>query len=167
MQNAGHPPDEWLGLAPSATVKHILAEHGVLRLWRGLGSTMLREALYTSGYLSVAPIITARIMQNEGWGDRFWASAVLGSCCAGVIANVLSHPVDTSKTIMQADLAAATHPSARAAAGDLFRTSGLQAFYRGGFARTLRGCGAYFIVSSLREQSIVNKTERDSFVDFW
>ena len=99
--------------------------------------------------------------------ERYWASAVLGSCIAGVIANVLSHPVDTSKTLVQADVGGAEHRSARHAAVALFKKEGVRAFYRGGLARTIRGIGAYFIVSSLREQCIVNKTDRDSFTAFW
>jgi len=156
-----------LGVAPAQAAKQLIASHGATSLWRGLWSTALREALYTSGYLSVAPIITRRIMQREGWEERYWASAVLGSCIAGVIANVLSHPVDTSKTLVQADVGAAEHRSARHAAVALFKKEGVRAFYRGGLARTIRGIGAYFIVSSLREQCIVNKTERDSFLSFF
>ena len=77
------------------------------------------------------------------------------------------HALEKRKTLVQADVGKAEHRSARHAAAALYRKEGIRAFYRGGLARTIRGIGAYFIVSSLREQCIVNKTERDSFISFF
>jgi len=156
-----------LGLGVSGAVQHIIKTRGMLGLWRGFVSTAAREAVYTSGYLSMAPIFQRRLMKQPGWEESYWLSAVLGSCTAGVIANLLSHPVDTSKTNLQADLAGETYGSATSAFARLYQTRGVRALYSGGLARTIRGCGAFFVVSSLREQCIANKTERGSYSSFW
>lgn len=156
-----------LGLDPLGTVKHIVNKHGLLRMHHGYVSTAVREAMYTAGYLSLAPMFQKHLMQQPGWEESFWLSTVLGSCTAAVIANVLSHPVDTSKTVYQADVAKEKYGSAFAAFSDLYRTRGITALYNGGLARTIRGCGAFFVISSLREQCIVNKTVRGSYTSVW
>ena len=61
-----------------------------------------REAIYSAGYLALAPVFTKRLMSQKGWEESFFASAVLGSMAAGVLANLTSHPVDTVKTVIQA-----------------------------------------------------------------
>lgn len=90
-----------LGLGPVATVQHLARTHGVLSLWRGVGSMALREAMYTAGYLGLAPVFTARLMKQPGWADSYFTAAVLGASAAGVIACAASHPVDTAKTVIQ------------------------------------------------------------------
>lgn len=87
-----------LGMSPLRTVAHLAREHGITSLWRGVLSTAGREAIYTAGYLALAPVFTARLMRQSGWEDSYFASAVIGSMAAGVIANTASHPIDTVKT---------------------------------------------------------------------
>jgi hypothetical protein len=48
------------------TVSHICKEHGVTSLWRGFAPTAMREAIYTSGYLGMAPVFSKRIMEQPG-----------------------------------------------------------------------------------------------------
>jgi hypothetical protein len=79
-----------------------------------------------------------------------------------VIANLTSHPVDTAKTVIQADVTGTKYRGFIQAIGSLYRSGGLASLYKGGLARTIRGCGAFFIVSTLREQFIVNKTATGS-----
>ena len=52
------------------------------------GRRLSRLRLSDTGYLGLAPLICAKLMRQKGWEESFFASAVLSSCVAGVIANV-------------------------------------------------------------------------------
>lgn len=147
---------------PMATVAHLARTHGVLSLWRGVGSMALREAIYTAGYLGLAPLFTARLMQQPGWSDSYFTSAVLGASAAGVIACVASHPIDTAKTVIQADITGAKYRTLPQSLGALYGANGLRSLYLGGLARTVRTCGAFFIVGVIREKCIVHKSAREA-----
>merc|ERR1719336_497524 len=155
-----------LNLNPLQTMKYIVETRGIPGIFRGFASTAFREAVYTAGYLSLAPIFQRRFMQRPGWEDSFILSAIMGSCSAGVIAQLVSHPVDTAKTNVQADLKGEVYPTATGALFKLYKKDGIKQLYQGGLARTIRGCGAFLIVSSLREQCITNKTTRGNYVSF-
>lgn len=151
------------GLGPLATISHLASKHGATSLWRGLVPTAWREAIYTAGYLGLAPVFSAKIMQQPGWEDRYLSATLVGSCAAGVLANVASHPIDTAKTIIQADVTGTTYGGMLSTLSTLFRSSGMARLYAGGLARTIRTCGAFFIISTLREQFIQHKAKlRDS-----
>jgi len=147
-----------LGLGPVATVSHLMRNHGVASLWRGVVPTAGREAIYTAGYLALAPVFTKRLMRQEGWEESFFASAVLGSMAAGVLANVTSHPVDTVKTVLQADVTGARYTGMLQASAEIYREAGIGGFFLGGLARTIRVCGAFFVVSTIREKCIQYKS---------
>ncbi len=48
----------------AATIKAIASEHGALALWRGLSACVVREAIYTAGYLGLAPIATESLVKS-------------------------------------------------------------------------------------------------------
>lgn len=81
---------------------------------------------------------------------------------AGIISNLASHPVDTIKTVQQADMEKKTYRNSIQTFYRLLKENGVKNLFKGGFARTVRGCGAFFIVSSVREVSIQNKTRSGS-----
>ena len=143
-----------LGLSLPKTLMHLARTYGVTSLWRGLVPTAGREAIYTAGYLGLAPVFTARLMKQKGWEESFFTSAVIGSCAAGVLANLASHPVDTAKTVVQADVTGRVYKNMLQSLPLLYRESGWAALYRGGLPRTVRTCGAFFIVSTIREKCI-------------
>uniref|UniRef100_A0A6U2YIV5 Mitochondrial carrier protein n=1 Tax=Lotharella globosa TaxID=91324 RepID=A0A6U2YIV5_9EUKA len=148
------------------TVKYISNKFGITNgIFRGFWSTVVRESIYTGGYLGIAPVLTKTLSNSdmEMFKGKDYASGLAGSTIAGVIAAVLTHPADTSKTCMQADLEQKTYPTARAAFFDHLNNKGVTSLYKGGFARTARLCGAFFIVSTLREKVIQYKT--DNMVD--
>ena len=150
------------GLGPAGTIAHLAKTHGVSSLWRGLVPTACREAIYTAGYLGLAPVFCAKLMQQPGWEERFLPAAILGSCAAGVLANAASHPIDTAKTVIQADVAGARYSGGMLATIlALGRASGVARLYTGGLARTIRTCGAFFVVSTLRERFIQLKVSRE------
>lgn len=149
-----------LGKGALETITHIARTHGVATVWRGVVSMALREAIYCAGYLGLAPVVTARLMKREGWGESYFTSALLGSCAAGVLASLASHPIDTAKTVLQAELVGARYRTLPQSLAALYGTMGLRGLYLGGLARTTRNCGAFFIVGVIREKCIVGKGER-------
>ena len=67
--------------------------------------------------------------------------------------------MDTAKTAYQADVQGTTYRSAAGALRAYYQRNGVQDIYRGFVARTTRVCGAFFVVSSMREYAIQRKTE--------
>jgi hypothetical protein len=58
-----------------------------------------------------------------------------------------TEPIDTAKTVIQADVTGATYRGMLQALPELYRTNGMARLYSGGLARTIRTCGAFFIVN--------------------
>jgi len=65
-----------------------------------------------------------------------------------------TEPIDTAKTVIQADVTGATYRGMLQALPELYRINGMARLYSGGLARTIRTCGAFFIVN----QSLVQIT---------
>ena len=69
--------------------------------FRGLSLAAAREAIFTAGYLGLAPVFGERLadMVSKGNGNEkpAWART-LGSIVAGVFAGTASHAFDTMKT---------------------------------------------------------------------
>lgn len=150
-----------LGLNPLATFQHVVKTYGVQGVFRGYCSCAVREAIYTAGYLGLAPVVTAQLSKNVGaFQDRPFAAGVAGACMAGTLSALLTHPVDTAKTCVQADLSGKTWPTARFALPKLMNEGGIPSLYKGGMARTVRLCGAFFVCMSLRDMAIDYKTSQ-------
>lgn len=151
-----------LSLNVMQTVRHLSKLYGPFAIFRGLPCTAVREALYTSGYVALAPLITTKIMTYPQWQDQYFLSSLTGAIIAGVIANGCSHPIDTIKTVQQADMTKQKYSNSFQTLNKLIREGGVKSLFKGGLARTIRGCGAFFIVSSFREICIQNKTNNNS-----
>jgi len=145
---------------PLDTVKHICANHGYLSMWRGVSAMAVREGIYTAGYLGLAPVLTNYFATMPGREEKHLQNAIISCAIAGVTASLVTHPVDTCKTNVQADLSGKQFPSAVQAAPKLYAEGGIRAFYRGGLARCVRTVGAFIVVSSMREAMIQNKTTK-------
>ena len=154
-----------LGMNPLNAVKHIAKTHGVSTLMRGYCSCAVREGIYTAGYLGLAPVLTATMVKSSPlFSERPFLASLAGACTAGTIAALLTHPVDTAKTCVQADITGKEGwRSAVTALPRLVREGGVKSLYQGGLARTLRLCGAFFVCMTLREKAIDFKTESVSF----
>ena len=149
-----------LNLNPIQTLQHTMREHGTLSIWRGFSVCAIREAIYTAGYLGLGPVVTIALSQNVAfYDDKPFAVAVTGACFAGVSAGLLTHPFDTAKTCVQADMKGIEFASARQAIPKLLREQGVTSLFRGGAARALRNCGAFYICMSIREMAIDYKTD--------
>ena len=145
-----------IGGALSAVTK----EHGMAALFRGFTSCAVRESIYTAGYLGVGPVATQHIKtMHPFFSENEQAARIAGSCFAGTMAAVMTHPVDTAKTCMQGDMASKTYRNARSALGQVYSEHGIGGLYRGGAARTARICGAFFIVDNVREAAMKYKAE--------
>ena len=150
-----------MNLNPVATMSAIVKDYGLQGVFRGFVSMAVRESIYTAGYLGAAPVITAQLSQMDIFKGKEFVAGLSGACIAGTAAALLTHPVDTAKTCMQSDLSGATYSSARAAMPKLMAEGGVQAFYRGGAARTLRLCGAFFVCMTIRDAAIDYKTAHE------
>jgi len=143
--------------APDA-FRHLRGLYGNLFWTRGMLSTAGREAAYTSGYLGLAPVafLTAReYINNEP------LAMVCSGIFAGTIAAMVSHPLDTGKTVMQADIARKQYPTALAAIRSYYSMYGITSLYKGGFARVLRVVNACIIVAGIREMTVRYKTAQE------
>jgi hypothetical protein len=150
------------GKSPFAALGAVVSDHGTLSIMRGFFSCVAREAVYTAGYLALAPLGKEQLMKRVQWmRENEVTASLLGSCAGGTIAAMATHPIDTAKTQVQADLDRTKVRSFWNAMWQVYRNSGLAGLYRGGLARTVRTCGAFFIVSNVREQAILYKGRQE------
>jgi len=149
-----------LSLNPLRTIQHVTTEFGVTGgVLRGFMACAARESVYTAGYLGLSPVVISRLDKTDMFRDSHLASSITGACIAGTAAAIVTHPIDTVKTMIQADIGGLKYTSARMAAIALYNKEGIPAFFRGAFPRTIRVCGAFFVCTVIREWAIDTKTE--------
>ncbi|KZV71303.1 mitochondrial carrier [Peniophora sp. CONT] len=112
-----------------ASVRTLVAEHGVRYLWRGLGPTLSRDVpfsgVYWAGYEQCK-----RRLERAGYVGAPVAFA--SGACSGIFAALLTGPLDTLKTRQQAFVATAGKPQTMLVmARDIIRTEGAGALYAG------------------------------------
>ena len=129
---------------------------------RGFSACVVREAIYTAGYLGLAPIAKEYLVAIRPLQGERAAGDIVGSCLGGTVAAMLTHPVDTAKTCFQSDMTGETYPNARTALRKVYDQGGVRALYGGGMARTARLCGAFFIINNVREYAVDWKTKRET-----
>eukprot|EP01063_Lacrimia_lanifica_P024177 TRINITY_DN32139_c0_g1_i1.p1 TRINITY_DN32139_c0_g1~~TRINITY_DN32139_c0_g1_i1.p1 ORF type:complete len:290 (+),score=98.50 TRINITY_DN32139_c0_g1_i1:49-918(+) len=153
-----------LNMSPVQTARHIIAKYGYANgFFRGFGACAVREGIYTAGYLGLAPVATARLAESgiPLFAENPLLTNIAGACIAGVLAAAATHPADTTKTVVQADLAGTTYPTARAAFAALTAQHGYGAMCKAFLPRTARVCGAFTVCQSLRHFAIEYKTSCD------
>lgn len=147
-----------LGMTASETFRYLRLTYGNFFFTRGMIATAGREAAYAGGYLGLAPIafVTAKkYISNEP------LAMITAGIFAGSVGSLLSHPVDTGKTVMQADIARRKYPTALSAMKAYYRMYGIASLYKGGFVRVLRSINACFIIAGFREMTIRYKTAQE------
>lgn len=149
-----------LSMNPIQTVRHILSNYGIRGLYRGFASCAVRESIYTAGYLGFSPVLLSHLMTKTDLFQDGLTAKIIGSCVAGATAAIITHPVDTAKTVIQADIGAKEWKTARHAAKVLYTERGWNSLFVGVIPRTIRLCGAFFICTIIREMAIDTKTER-------
>lgn len=118
---------------------------GVLRgLWRGVGPTVARAALLSSGNLASYDHSKVLLIRR-GWAD----AGPLHTVCAiisGLVATTACNPADVLKSaLMSARASGDPPPTALGAASSILRTHGLRGFMRGWTAAYARAGPAFFI----------------------
>merc|ERR1719285_1035760 len=147
-----------LQLTAMETVRYLRLRYGDFFFTRGMLSTAGREAAYASGYLGLAPIcfVTAKkYIPNEP------LAMVTAGIFAGSLGSIVSHPLDTGKTVMQADITRRKYPTAVSVMRAYSKMYGVTSLYKGGFVRVLRSINACFIIAGIRETAIRYKTAQE------
>ena len=106
------PPTPWCrfvmiqqqkaGRSLPAEFRHIVSTYGMLKPMKGLSATIMRESLYASGYLAVAPMLRGVLQQQPAVANLPGGPLILSGIAAGLLATVCTQPADTIKTRMQA-----------------------------------------------------------------
>ena len=165
--------------APIATVRTLMKEYGTLSLFRGLGATIVREGIYTAGYLGLSPVIAHHLMEKKQnpsesesllddeycypmFGNRPFLACIVGACMAGSLSAILTHPADTAKTCVQSDMTKQKWPNARIALLKMWTgevEGGTGRMWKGLGPRIMRLSGASYVCISFQEMAMNLKTE--------
>lgn len=133
--------------------RHIVNTYGALKPFKGLSATILRESLYATGYLAIAPILREALSKQPAVQDIPGGPYVLSGIIAGLIATVSSQPADTIKTRMQAFPDNKANPEYRSflsTTRHILATEGPGTFLAGLGPRAFRVCCAVFILNGVR-----------------
>ena len=133
------------------TIIDIKKRYGISKFCRGINPCILRESMYTSGYMVCSPIIGKQFSNLNMLKDSLFFSKISGCFVAGTIASLATHPIDTAKTIIQADIDGKKHNNLYKTVKSVYLDDGIKGLYRGGIARIIRTCGAFFIFNILQE----------------
>jgi len=115
-------------------------------------ATMFREGFYTMGYLGVSPVIQGRLTEENEWcRNNYVATSLISAILGGIFASWLTHPVDTAKTCVQSDLKGDKYPGAISTIRYLYGQGGIPVLFKGVVPRTLRLCGACFVLLQVKE----------------
>mmetsp|Transcript_18 Transcript_18/g.27 ORF Transcript_18/g.27 Transcript_18/m.27 type:complete len:285 (-) Transcript_18:168-1022(-) len=128
------------------TPMQIIRETGLLGMGRGMLPSIMREGIFTCGYLGVTPVLERKISQNEQLS--FLPKPLVQFVCsmtAGFVASGLSHPADTIKTCMQGDIQQSTYTRMTSGLRLIIHRDGFGGLYKGFIWRYLRMGMTFFI----------------------
>ena len=115
---------------------------------------MLREAIYTGGYLGSAPLVKALLESSPHLSERPNVALLLAGVVSGAGAAVLTQPLDTAKTRMQANLGMPEYATATSSIRTLWREGGVRVLWAGLLPRGGRIVFATVILSATRRTGI-------------
>lgn len=141
------------GRSLATEFRHVLATYGALKPFKGLSATVMRESMYASGYLAVAPLLREVLQQQPAVRDVPGGPFVISGVVAGLLATVCTQPADTIKTRMQAFPDASTHPEYRSflsTTRHIINAEGAGTFFAGLWPRAFRIVCAVFILNGTR-----------------
>ncbi len=116
-------------VTPWSVAKQLVKDHGLFRgLYAGGGPTFLREVAGNMIYFSVYQTAKQNIMRARGLKEGDTLTFLLAGGCAGTSYWLSILPLDTVKSIVQAQ---ETRISARQVAANLYAQGGVAAFYKG------------------------------------
>lgn len=134
---------------------------------RGMMPSIIREAVFTCGYLGVTPLMEAFIVKNFVHEDTNkgveYAMRFSASLISGFIASGLSHPADTVKTCMQGDIEQQVYTNVRSTF-KIIADRGYSHLYSGFGWRYSRMVMTFFIFNRA-QQFIAPAMYPDKFLD--
>ncbi len=123
------------GVTLYSSMNNILKSHGTRGMFRALAATMMRDGGFSAGLLGLRPIIKKKLKQHSSNE----AMLTVGSgVIAGVIAGVVTHPFDTVKTTMQANLQDKKSASTFKVLARILRQNSARGLFKGLTARSTR-----------------------------
>lgn len=148
-----------LGLTLSGCFSYVVQEHGVQGLLHGVLAMSLREGIFSLGMFGLTPIIAEAIMKKfKGKESMAMVSQIVGSTIAGVIAAVLTHPMDTIKTCLQADMHGNVYKNIWQTFTLLVDERGFASLFGGMVPRMVMVIICFFVTSLLRNAAVSYKT---------
>lgn len=124
-----------------------------MNIGRGFVGCMVREALWTCGYLSIPPVVRHTLM--ESYPDMFPdnnTARIPAALLGGLFGCYMTHPFDTIKTCMQGDIERTSYGTFTQTGAKIWAESSLPGFYRGATFRYGRMACAVFIMDFLKEK---------------
>lgn len=114
--------------------------------------TAVREGIFTASYLGVKPIIQEELMiwpghvlKDNGLKDKPTLINFVAAASSGLLSALVTHPFDTIKTRMQANLDISIYRTVSATAKVLWTEGRMRQFYSGIIPRTQRVVCAVYI----------------------
>jgi hypothetical protein len=129
------------------TISHVYKYNGIYSFFKGIFPCAIRESIYTGGYLGLAPVISNIVQQNLEINKL--QSNIYGSLITGTIASLITHPFDTTKTIIQSDLT--KNYNTFKTMNEIIKNNGITYLYKGCVPRVFRTCGAFGICISIQD----------------
>lgn len=118
-----------VNVTPWKVAKQLIKEHGIIRgLYAGGGPTLMREVVGNMIYFTVYQTTKQAIMRARGLHEGDTLTFILAGGCAGTSYWFSILPLDTVKSIVQAQ---ETRVTGMQVARDLYIKNGVAAFYRG------------------------------------
>ena len=112
---------------------------------------LLREGLYTCGFFALGPLILRNIQQNQpAHYDK--PLTFLSNTIAGIITALLTHPIDTIKSVQQDSSHQMRPLSIYQATKNIAKSSGINGFFSGFGLRALRVASATAIIGTVIEE---------------
>ncbi|CAK0735994.1 hypothetical protein CVIRNUC_000674 [Coccomyxa viridis] len=138
--------------------QRIVAKYGPTGLYRGLTATVIRESVYTGSYLGLCPVLQGYIA-GTSWARQGppGTALVVSGISAGLFASVVTQPIDTAKTRMQAFVNVKEHPeyaTLRSTLQHLAKTQGAAGLWAGIVPRAGRISSAVIILQGVRSKLI-------------
>lgn len=99
ISDQSHNPAKAHSNLYSSVVKDIIRSSGVLGLWKGLGSTLLREVNGTAIWFGSYELLTDKIGESSLIPNN--VNSLISGALAGATFNLLTFPVDTIKSNIQ------------------------------------------------------------------
>ncbi|KAI8109062.1 hypothetical protein M9435_005478 [Picochlorum sp. BPE23] len=157
-------PAEYLMIHQQRTGKSLIGAfksntslYGYSTIYRGLGATVSREALYAAGYLGLMPILRKEFTDAPVIKDIPGGPYLGAGIAAGIFGTVTTHPSDTIKTRMQAFPDLKKNPEYRtiySTARHIIQEGGVQAMFAGLVPRGFRIIGAVFILNGVKNTAV-------------